>query len=73
MVVEAVSLLAANSSDGRVHLSPLGHYLKRTDPAFSPKNFGHSGLLDMLKTYDLLETRMDESGHWTVGIAEAAA
>lgn len=72
MVVEAVSLLAASSSDGRVHLSPLGHYLKRTDPAFSPKNFGHSGLLDMLKTYDLLETRMDDSGHWTVGVAEAA-
>jgi uncharacterized protein (TIGR00288 family) len=67
-VVEAVSLLAGSTSDGRVQLSPLGHYLKRTDPAFSPKTYGHSGLLDMLKTYDLLETRMETSGHWTVGL-----
>jgi uncharacterized protein (TIGR00288 family) len=71
MVVEAVSLLAANTSDGRVQLSPLGHYLKHTDPAFSPKTYGHSGLLDMLKTYDKLETRMEASGHWTVGLVRA--
>lgn len=71
MVVEAVSLLAANTSDGRVQLSPLGNYLKHTDPAFSPKTYGHSGLLDMLKTYDLLETRTDANGHWTVGLASA--
>jgi uncharacterized protein (TIGR00288 family) len=69
MIVDAVSLLAANTSDGRVQLSPLGHYLKHTDPAFSPKTYGHSGLLDMLKTYDLLETRMEASGHWTVSLA----
>jgi len=71
MVVEAVSLLAANTSDGRVQLSPLGNYLKHTDPAFSPKTYGHSGLLDMLRTYDLLETRTDGNGHWTVGLASA--
>lgn len=71
MVVDAVSLLAANTSDGRVQLSPLGNYLKHTDPAFSPKTYGHSGLLDMLKTYDLLETRTDANGHWTVGLAPA--
>jgi uncharacterized protein (TIGR00288 family) len=69
VVVEAVSLLAASSSDGRVQLSPLGNYLKRTDPAFSTKTYGHSGLLDMLKTYNLLETRQDASGHWTVALA----
>jgi uncharacterized protein (TIGR00288 family) len=69
MVVDAVSLLAANTSDGRVQLSPLGNYLKHTDPAFSTKTYGHSGLLDMLKTYDLLETRMEANGHWTVGLA----
>jgi uncharacterized protein (TIGR00288 family) len=71
MVVEAVSLLASNTSDGRVQLSPLGNYLKHTDPAFSPKTYGHSGLLDMLRTYDLLETRTDANGHWTVGLASA--
>lgn len=72
MVVEAVSLLAASSPDGRVSLSPLGNYLKHTDPAFSTKAYGHSGLLDMLKTYDLLETRMDANGHWTVALVPAS-
>ena len=29
-------------AEGKVHLGPLGQYLKRTDPAFSPQNYGHS-------------------------------
>jgi uncharacterized protein (TIGR00288 family) len=49
-VVDAVSMLAGSSSDGEVPLGALGVYLKRTDPAFSPKLYGHSGLLEMLKT-----------------------
>jgi hypothetical protein len=72
-VVDAVSLLAATTSDGKVQLSPLGQYLKRTDPAFSTKTYGHSGLLDMLKTYDMLETRQETAGHWTVGLRPAAS
>lgn len=68
MIVEAVSLLAASTPDGRVQLSPLGNYLKHTDPAFSPKTYGHAGLLDMLKTYDLPETRLEPNGHWTVAL-----
>lgn len=35
-VVEAVSLLASDTSEGKVGLGALGQYLKRTDPAFSP-------------------------------------
>ena len=63
-LISAVALLAADASEGRVGLGALGHYLKRTDPAFSPKPFGHSGLLDMVQTYtDLLTTR-DGSGYW---------
>ena len=31
-VIAAVDLLAGGASDGRVTLSMLGHYLKRTDP-----------------------------------------
>ncbi|WP_373288226.1 NYN domain-containing protein [Halopseudomonas pertucinogena] len=72
-VVEAVSLLASESSDGKVGLGPLGQYLKRTDPAFTPKGYGHSGLLDMLKTYDLLEVRQDSGGGWFVYLAESSA
>jgi uncharacterized protein (TIGR00288 family) len=71
-IVEAVTLLAGDASDGKVQLSPLGNYLKRTDPAFSPKTYGHSGLLEMVKTYDLLKTSEDAAGHWTVGLADSS-
>jgi len=65
-VVEAVKLLASDTSEGKVHLGSLGQYLKRTDPAFSPQNYGHSGLLDMLRSYDLLTLQQEPGGHWSV-------
>ena len=71
-VVEAVSLLASDTSEGKVHLGPLGQYLKRTDPAFSPKTYGHSGLLDMLRTYDLLALHQEPGGHWTVQLTPSS-
>lgn len=67
-VIEAVTLLVGDASEGKVHLGPLGQYLKRTDPAFSPKAYGHSGLLDMVKTYDLLHVQQEQGGHWSVGL-----
>ena len=71
-VVEAVELLAANASDGKVSLSGVGQYVKRTDPSFSPKIYGHSGLLDMLRTYDLLTLQQEPGGHWTVRLRPKA-
>lgn len=71
-VVAAVNLLAASTSDGRVPVGTLGSYLIRTAPDFSPKNYGHSGLVNMLKTYDLLHVRQEPGGHWTVALAEIA-
>ncbi|CAN7259184.1 NYN domain-containing protein [Acidovorax delafieldii] len=68
-VVEAVTLLASDTSEGKVHLGPLGQYLKRMDPAFSPKVYGHSGLVDMLRTYDLLAVQQEAGGHWTARLA----
>jgi len=68
-VAEAVSLLAGGTNEGKVTLSALGQYLKRTDPAFTPGTYGHSGLLDMVKTYDLLEPTQEVGGHWSVGLA----
>ncbi len=68
-VVEAVSLLAADTQEGKVSVGGLGSYLKRADPSFSPKNYGHSGLLDMLKTYDLLTVNQEPGGHWTTQLA----
>ncbi|WP_374522746.1 NYN domain-containing protein [Hydrogenophaga sp.] len=65
-VVDAVALLAADTSEGKVSVGGLGSYLKRADPSFSPKVYGHSGLLDMLKTYELLKVQQEAGGHWTV-------
>lgn len=65
-VIDAVSLLAGGTTDGRVSLGAVGSYLKRTDPGFSPTRYGHSGLLEMMKTYDLLDLKMEPGGHWTV-------
>ncbi|VTU18161.1 NYN domain-containing protein [Variovorax sp. RA8] len=68
-VIDAVTLLASDTSEGKVGLGQLGQYLKRTDPAFSPKVYGHSGLLDMVKTYDLLSSKQEHGGHWSVSLA----
>jgi uncharacterized protein (TIGR00288 family) len=65
-VVRAVAVMAADSAEGKVPLSALGNYLRRTDPAFSPDNYGYSGLLEMLKTYDLLQLIQEPGGHWSV-------
>ncbi len=67
-VIDAVALLAADTSEGKVNLGALGQYLKRTDPAFSPNAYGHSGLLDMLRTYDLLVLKNEVGGHWSVSL-----
>ncbi len=65
-IVDAVNLLASDTAEGKVHLGGLGQYLKRTDPSFSPQIYGHSGLLDMLRTYDLLTVQQEPGGHWSV-------
>lgn len=72
-VVEAVTLLAADTSEGKVSLGALGQYLKRTDPAFSPNLYGHSGLLDMVRNYDLLSLKQEPGGHWSVSLAPVEA
>jgi len=61
---EAVALLAGDTSEGQVGLGALGQYLKRMDPAFSPKSFGHSGLLDMVQTYPNLLCGKVDGGYW---------
>ena len=71
-IVEAVTLLAADTPEGKVTVSALGSYLKRADPSFSPKTYGHSGLLDMLKTYDLLKVQQEPGGHWSTLLASKA-
>lgn len=64
-----MTLLTGDTSEGKVGLGALGQYLKRTDPSFSPNLYGHSGLLNMVKTYDLLTTQREETGGWSVSIS----
>lgn len=71
-VIAAVSLLAAESSEGWVGLGALGQYMRRSDPGFSPQKFGHSGLLEMVLTYPDLTTRKDNGGHWVQPRQKAA-
>ncbi|WP_062356352.1 NYN domain-containing protein [Pseudoxanthomonas mexicana] len=66
LVVKAVAMLAGDTPEGKVSLSALGNYLRRTDPSFTPSTYGHSGLLDMLRTYDLLQSTQEPGGHWVV-------
>jgi hypothetical protein len=68
-LIEAVALLTSDTSEGKIGLGLLGQYLKRTDPGFSPTIYGHSGLLDMVKTYELLALKKVEGADWTVGLA----
>lgn len=68
-VVEAVRLLASDTPEGKVHLGGLGQYLKRTDPAFSTQTYGYSGLLEMLRHYDLLILHQEPGGHWSVKLS----
>jgi len=63
-LISAVTLLAADTPDGRVGLGALGQYLKRTNPAFSPKAFGHSALSDMVRTYPDLVMTQEGTGYW---------
>ena len=63
-IIEAVALLAGDTSEGKVGLGELGQYLKRTDPAFTPKAYGHSGLLDMIQTYTTFHLEKEGGGYW---------
>lgn len=69
-VVDAVKMLAADTLEGKVQLGPLGTYLRRTYPSFSPQVHGHSGLLDMLSTYDMLTLEHVAKGPWLVRLAD---
>lgn len=61
-VLHAVAMLAADTPDGRVGLGALGQYLKRTDPGFSPKSFGHSSLSEMVRSYPDLDLTQENGG-----------
>jgi hypothetical protein len=53
----------------------LGQYLKRMDPGFTATAYGHAGLLEMIKNYDLLVLKREAGCHYTVklNLIQAAA
>lgn len=64
-LISAVTLLASGTPDGWVGLGALGQYLKRTDPGFSPKAYGHAALSDLVRTYpDLILNQQNGTGLW---------
>lgn len=64
-LIRAVELLAGATPDGWVGLGALGQYLKRTDPAFSPKAFGYANLSEMVRTHpDLAMSQQNGTGFW---------
>ncbi|MDP2418292.1 MAG: hypothetical protein U1D25_03930 [Hydrogenophaga sp.] len=54
--------------DFTLRVVPRRGSLKRTDQACSPQTHGHSGLLDMIRTYGLLQVNQESSCHWSVKI-----
>ena len=70
-LLDAVTLLSSNTNDGWVDLGTLGQYMKRTDPSFAPKVYGHSTLSTMVKFYpELVFSQDDKTGAW-VGLKPA--
>jgi uncharacterized protein (TIGR00288 family) len=64
-LVSAVGLLAVDTPDGRVGLGALGQYMKRTDPGFTPKAYGHANLTDMVRLYPEFRLILNSAGgHW---------
>lgn len=47
----ALQVVAESTGDGKVGLGALGQYMKRTNPSFAPKVYGHSTLSDMVRCY----------------------
>jgi uncharacterized protein (TIGR00288 family) len=64
LIKSAVSLLISDTPEGWVGLGALGQYLRRSDPGFTPKQFGHSGLLEMVNNYPELTTKKESGSYW---------
>jgi hypothetical protein len=64
VVSNAVAMLAADTNDGKVLLSSLGEFLRRLDPSFSSKAYGHATLSNMVRLYPDLRLTFEGMVHW---------
>jgi uncharacterized protein (TIGR00288 family) len=69
-VLDAVRHLAAQAPGGKVGGVELGQYLSKTQTNFSPKAYGHAGLMKMVKSYPQVASASDGSGKWTVALVQ---
>jgi len=60
----AVREVVKSRNDSKVNLGALGKYLKSTYPHFSPKIYGHSKLVNMVKTCNLLTVHQCGKDYW---------
>ncbi len=67
-LLDAVALMAESTGDGKVGLGALGQYMKRTNPSFAPKVYGHSTLSDMVRCYPELAVTQGQNNGWWVSL-----
>jgi uncharacterized protein (TIGR00288 family) len=63
-VASAIEIMSAQSEEGRVGLGALGQFLKRTDPSFNAKSFGHSGLSELIESDSRFLVVKVDGGSW---------
>lgn len=69
-VVEILQSLSVPVPDGSVDLGRLDQALRRADPHFSPKTYGHARLLTMVRDDGRLALQKASNGHWSVRLAD---
>lgn len=69
-VLDAVRHLAPQATGGKVGGNELMQHLTKAHPEFSPKKYGHSGLMKMLKSYPQLAHIPAGSGKWAVTLVQ---
>jgi hypothetical protein len=57
VLTKAVNATAGD--DGWANLSAIGNHIRRSQPAFDPRRFGHAKLGDLVAAQPYLETRAD--------------
>lgn len=72
LLVKAVRALGGIDPSSKVGLSALGQHLRKAHPGFTSKKYGHSTLLKMIKTYDVLRHAQDKAGAWAVHVVSGA-
>mgnify|MGYP006204871125 CR=1 FL=1 len=72
LAVAAIDRLLHPRPLEQVGLGALGQYMKRTNPSFAPKVYGHSTLSDMVRCYPELAVTQGQGNGWWVSLKPLA-